>query len=131
MSTLVTIPDKLAEEVKTVTTMELDQFLITAAHKELRQIRARQLREEYERTHDHRTPHQVYERTVAQAIIFEAEYGLSSDQFLEKFEAGVIDEHQNDWVVFYRWRTIAYGLQRMEKEYGFTREMLSDAPSSI
>lgn len=32
----------------------------------MREIRARQLREEYERTHRRLTPRQVYERTLAQ-----------------------------------------------------------------
>jgi hypothetical protein len=81
---------------------------------------ARQLRAEYERTHQRLTPRQVYERTAAQIAAFELKYGLSSDQFLQDFEAGVIDEDRADWTAFYRWRTMAYGLQRMEKEYGFT-----------
>ena len=27
-----------------------------------------------------------------------------------------------DWVAFYRWRTLAYGLRHLEKEHGFKRE---------
>jgi hypothetical protein len=127
MSTVVAIPDELAEQVKTVTTMELDQFLINAAQKELRQIRSRQLQEEYQRTHDDSTPREVYQRTLAQVNAFETQYGQSSDQFLQDFEAGVIDEDRSDWVAFYRWRTMAYALRRMEKEYDFKREMMSDA----
>lgn len=125
MSTMIAIPDELAEQVKSVTVMELDQFLINAARRELRQIRARQLREEYERTHRRLSPRQVYERTLAQVVAFETKYGLSSDQFLQDFEAGVIEEDPNDWVAFYRWRTMAFGLRRIEKEYGFMREAQS------
>jgi hypothetical protein len=127
MSTLIAIPDELVEEVKSVAAMELDQFLIKAAHKELRQIRARQLREQHERTHRRLTPRQIYESTLAQIVALESRYGLSSDQFLQDFEAGVMDEDRNDWAAFYRWRTMTYGLQRMEREYGFEREMQSDA----
>ncbi|MBK7202939.1 hypothetical protein [Candidatus Amarolinea dominans] len=78
--------------------------------------------EEYERTHRHRVPRQVYETTLTQVVAFETKYGLSSEQFLQDFEAGIIDEDPTDWVAFYRWRTMAYGLQHMEKEYGFQRE---------
>lgn len=127
MSTLVTIPDELVERVKSVAAMEIDQFLINAAHKELRQIQARQLRDEYERSHHHLTPRQIYQRTLAQVAAFETRYGLTSDQFLEDFEAGVVDEDRSDWVAFYRWRTMAYSLRRMEREYGFNREMHSNA----
>jgi len=122
MPTTIAIPDELVEQVKSVTGMKLDQFLIDAAHRQVRQIRARQLQAEYERTHRRLTPRQVYERTQAQIVAFELKYKLSSDQFLQDFEAGVIDEDRDDWVAFYRWRTMAYGLRRMEKEYGFTRE---------
>jgi hypothetical protein len=121
----ITIPDELVEQVKSVTRMELDRFFIHAVRKELRQIRARQLREEYERTHRRPIPHQVYEKTLAQVVAFETRYGLSSDQFLHDFEAGVIDEDPKDWVAFYRWRTLAYGLRHMEKEYGFKREAMT------
>jgi len=127
MSTMIAIPDELVEQVRSVTRMDLDQFLVNAARKQVRQIRARQLREEYERTHLRLTPRQVYERTLATVVAFELKYGLSSDQFLRDFEAGVIDEDRNDWVAFYRWRTMAYGLRRMEKEYGFARKAHGNA----
>jgi hypothetical protein len=129
MSTMIAIPDELAEQVKSVTVMELDQFLINAARRELRQIRARRLREEYERAHRRLSPRQVYERTLAQVVAFETKYGLSSDQFLRDFEAGVIEEDPNDWVAFYRWRIMAFGLRRIEKEYGFMREAQSSRRS--
>lgn len=126
MSTMIAIPDELVEQVKSVARTEaLDQFFIHAARKQVREIRARQLREEYERTHRRLTPRQVYERTLAQVVAFETRYALSSDQFLRDFESGVIDEDRSDWVAFYRWRTLAYGLRRMEKEYGFKREAQS------
>lgn len=122
MSTMVAIPDELVEQVKSVTRMDLDQFLINAARKQVRQ-----LREEYEaqvraQTHRRLTPRQVYDRTLADVVAFELKYKLSSDRFLRDFEAGVIDEDRSEWVAFYRWRTLAYGLRQMEKEYGFTRE---------
>ncbi len=131
MSTLVAIPDELVEQVKSVAIMELDQFLIKAAHKELRQIRARQLRDQYERTHRRLTPRQIYESILAQIVALESRYGLSSDQFLQDFEAGRIDEDCDDWGAFYRWRTMTYGLQRMERECGFKREMPSHAKRQI
>lgn len=131
MSTLAAIPDELVEQVKSVAIMELDQFLIKAAHKELRQIRARQLRDQYERTHRRLTPRQIYESILAQIVALESRYGLSSDQFLQDFEAGRIDEDCDDWGAFYRWRTMTYGLQRMEREYGFKREMPSHAKRQI
>lgn len=126
MPTTIAIPDELVEQVKSVTMMELDQFLINAARRELRQIRARRLREEYERTHRRLTPRQVYERTLVGVVAFERKYMLSSDQFLRDFETGVIDEDRDDWVAFYRWRTMAYALRRMEKDYGFKREAQGD-----
>lgn len=126
MSTMVAIPDELVEQVKSVTEMDLDQFLISAARKQVRQLRAHQLRQEYEaqvRTQIHRlTPRQVYDRTLADMVAFELKYSMSSDQFLKDFEAGLIDEDRNDWVAFYRWRTLAFSLKQMEKNYGFTRE---------
>lgn len=122
MSTIVAIPDELVEQVKSVTRMDLDQFLISAARKQVRQLRAHQLRQEYERTHRRLTPRQVYDRTLSDVVAFELKYNMSSDQFLKDFEAGLIDEDRNDWVAFYRWRTLAFSLKQMEKNYGFTRE---------
>ena len=75
----------------------------------------------YERAHEHRTPRQVYESTWAQVRGFETKYGLPSEQFLQEFESGRLDEDANDWVAFYRWRTLAYGLRHLEKEYGYGR----------
>jgi len=121
MPTIIAVPDELVEQVKSVSHTELDQFVINAARKAVRQIRARQLREEYERTRRRRTPPEIYESTLAEVVAFETKYKLSSDQFLQDFEAGVIDEDPNDWVALYRWRTMAYGLRHMEKEYGFKR----------
>lgn len=126
MSVMIAIPDDLVQQVKSVTHTELDKFFINAARKEVRQIRARQLREEYERTHRHRTPREVYETTLTEVIALETKYHMPSDQFLQDFESGVIDEDPNDWMAFYRWRTLAYGLQHMEKEYGFKREAKAD-----
>jgi hypothetical protein len=131
MSKMIAIPDELFEQVESVSGMKLDQFLINAARKEVRQIRARQMREEYERTHRRLNPRQVYETTLAGVVAFELKYKLSSDQFLRDFEAGAtespfgIEEDRDDWVAFYGWRTMAYGLRHMEKEYGFTREAQS------
>ncbi len=125
MPTIIAIPDELVEQVKSVSHAELDKFF-NAARKAVRQIRARQLREEYERTHRRRAPREVYERTLAEVVAFETKYKLPSDQFLRDFEAGVIDEDPNDWVAFYRWRTMAYGLQHMEKEHGFKRGVNAD-----
>ncbi|MFH1906124.1 MAG: hypothetical protein ABIL11_01870 [Chloroflexota bacterium] len=130
MSTMIAIPDELVEQVKSVARTEaLEKFFINAARKQVREIRARQLREEYERIHRRLTPRQVYERTLAGVVAYELKYGLSSDQFLRDFEAGVIDEDRDDWVAFYGWRTMAYGLRRMEKEYGFKREAQSSRRS--
>jgi len=123
MSTMIAVPDDLVEQVKSVTHTNLDKFLISAARKEIRQIRARQLREEYERAHRRRLPREVYETTLAEVVAFETRYKLSSEQFLQDFEAGVMDEDSADWTAFYRWRAAAYGLRRMEKEYGFRREV--------
>ncbi|MBP7962478.1 MAG: hypothetical protein KBG20_12270 [Caldilineaceae bacterium] len=122
MSTMVAVPDELVEQVRLVTGMQLDQFLIDAVRKQVRQIRALQIRDEYEHTHRRQTPRQVYERTLAGVMAFETQYGLTSERFLHNFEAGDLDEDPNDWGAFYRWRTMTYGLQRMEREYGFTRE---------
>lgn len=80
MSTMIPVPDELVEQVRSVTGMKLEQFLINAARKELRHAprRARQMREEYERTHRRLTPRQVYERTLAGVIAFERKYPTSS-----------------------------------------------------
>jgi len=126
MSKMIAIPDELVEQVKSVARTEvLEKFFIDAARRQVRDIRARRLRQEYERIHRHLTPHQVYARMLTGVVAFEAQYGLSSDQFLQDFETGVLDEDRNDWVAFYRWRTMAYGLRRMEREYGFRREAQS------
>lgn len=123
MSTMITIPDELVEQIKSIARTEpLDQFLIDAARKQVREIRARQLREEYERAQRRQTPRQIYEQTLAQVVEFETKYACSSEQFLQDFESGALDEDPGDWIAFYRWRTLAYGLRRMEQEYHFTRE---------
>lgn len=123
---MITIPDELVEHVKSVTHTELEIFFMNAVRKELRQRRARQVREEYERTHRHRTPRDVYEKTRAEIVACETKYGVSSGQFLRDFEAGVMDEDPSDWVAFYRWRTLVYGLRQMEGTYGFRREATAD-----
>ncbi|HRJ40523.1 MAG: hypothetical protein KJZ86_02135 [Caldilineaceae bacterium] len=123
MSTMIAVPDELVEQVKAVAHPEaLEQFFISAARKQVRQIRSRQLREEYARTEQRLSPRQVYTKMLAGVIAFETQYGLSSDQFLQDFETGILNEDPKDWVGFYRWRTLAHGLRRLEKEYGFTRE---------
>ena len=127
MTTMIAIPDELVEQVKLVTPTAVDAFFINAGRRELRQIRARQLRDEYERTQVHRTPREVYEGTLASVIAFESRYNIGSDQFLRDFEAGVIDEDPSDWVAFYRWRILAYALRHLEKEYGFKRATKGDA----
>ncbi len=123
MSTLIAVPDELVDQVKSVVhTNAVEEFFIAAARKQVRQIRARQLRDEHARTHQPLTPREVYARMLGGVIAFETKYGLSSEQFLLDFEAGLLDEDPEDWGAFYRWRTMAYGLRRIEKEYGFTRE---------
>lgn len=123
MSTLIAIPDELVEQVKSVAHTEaLEKFFINAARKQVREIRARRLREEYARSHQRLTPRQVYAGTLNDVVAFETRYGLSSNQFLQDFEAGTLNEDRDDWVAFYRWRTLAHALRRMEEEYGFTRE---------
>jgi len=121
MSTLIAIPDELVEQVKSVTGMKLEQFLLDAARRQVRQIRAQQLRTEYEHTHQRLTPQQVYKRTLDQVAAFELKYGLPSEQFLREFESGALNEDRGDWTALYRWRIMAYSLRRMEQEYGFTR----------
>ncbi len=124
MSTLIAVPDELIEQVKLVAQTEaLETFFIDAARRQVRVIRARHLREEYNRTHRRLSPRQVYARTLADVVAYENQYGLSSDQFLQDFEDGTLDEDRSDWTGFYRWRTMVYGLRRMEKEYEFTREV--------
>jgi len=126
MSTIIAIPDELVEQVRSVAHTEaLEKFFNSAARRQVREIRARRLRQEYEHTHQRLTPRQVYARTLTEVVAFETQYGLSSDQFLQDFEAGVLDEDRNDWVAFYRWRTMAHGLRRLEREYGFQREAQS------
>ncbi len=127
MSIMVAIPDELVEQVKSVTEMDVDRFLIDAARKQVRQLCALQFRQEYEaqiqaQTHRRLTPREVYERTLSDVVNLERKYNMSSEQFLRDFEAGAMDEDRGDWVAFYRWRTLAYGLRKMEQEYGFTRE---------
>ncbi len=123
MSKTISIPDELVEQIKSVAHTEaLEQFFIDAARKQVRAVCARQLRQEYDRIHLRLTPPQVYERTLAGLTAFERKYGLTSEQFLQDFETGNIDEAPDDWLTFYRWRTMAYSLQRMEREYGFNRE---------
>jgi len=123
MSTLIAIPDELVEQVKSVAQVEaVEKFFINAARKQVREIRARQLRKEYDSTHRRLTPSEVYVGMLSDVVAFETQYGLSSDQFLDDFESGLLEEDSSDWVAFYRWRTMAHGLRRMEQEYGFTRE---------
>lgn len=126
MSTLITVPDELVEQVRSVAAVEtLDDFFIDAARRQVRQIRARQLRQEYERSQGRRTPAQVYASLSADAFAFESKYRRSTEQFLSEFESGQLDEDADDWNAFYRWRSLAYGLKRLEQEYGFTREAYS------
>ena len=114
MPVMIAIPDELVVQVKSAAhAKELDKFVINAARKEVRHIRARQLREEYERTHRHRVPRQVYETTLTQVVAFETKYGLSSEQFLQDFEAAIIDDDPKDWVALYRWGRMTSLLQHM------------------
>lgn len=123
MSTLIAFPDELVEQVKTVAHVDgLEEFFIEAARRQVRQIRARQMRQEYAATHTPLSPRQVYQNLLEGAMAFESKYGLSSEQFLSDFETGLLDEDGDDWNAFYHWRTLAYGLKRLENEYGFTRE---------
>lgn len=123
MSMMIAVPDELVEQVRLVARSEaVEKFFINAARKQVRELRARRLSVEYERTHQRLLPRQVYAETLAGVVAFEAKYGLMSDQFLQDFEAGVLDEDRTDWVAFYRWRTLAHSLRRMEREYGFNRE---------
>lgn len=124
MSTLIAVPDELVAQVRSVAAVQaLDDFFIDAAHRQVRQIRARQLRQEYERSQERRTPAQVYAALSEDALAFESKYGHSTEQFLSEFESGWLDEDADDWNAFYRWRTLAYGLKRLEQEYGFTRKV--------
>lgn len=123
MSTLIAFPDELVEQVKTVAQADgLEAFFIDAARRQVRQIRARHMRQEYAATRKPLSPRQVYQNFLEGVVAFEAKYGLSSEQFLSDFETGLLDEDGDDWNAFYRWRTLAYGLKRLEREYGFTRE---------
>lgn len=123
MSTMIAVPDELVEQVRLVASTEaVEKFFINAARRQVRELRARRLSVEYERTHQRLTPRQVYAETLAGVTALETKYGLTSDQFLQDFEAGVLDEDPTDWVAFYHWRTMAYSLRRMEREYGFRRE---------
>lgn len=123
MSTLIAFPDELVEQVKAVAQTDgLEAFFIDAARRQVRQIRARQLRQEYAATHNPLSPRQIYENLLEGVVAFEAKYGFSSQQFLHDFETGLLDEDSDDWNAFYRWRTLAHGLMRLESEYGFTRE---------
>ena len=123
MSTLIAVPDELVDQVKSVAHVDgLEAFFIDAARRQVRQIRARQMRQEYAAAHTPLSPRQVYQNLLEGVVAFESKYGLSSEQFLNDFEAGLLDEDREDWNAFYRWRTLAYGLKRLESEYGFTRE---------
>lgn len=127
MSTLIAVPDELVEQVRSVAAVQaLDDFFIDAARRQVRQIRARQLSQEFERNQERRTPAQVYASLSEDALVFESKYGRSTEQYLSEFESGRLDEDANDWNAFYRWRTLAYGLKRLEQEYGFTRKAYSD-----
>jgi len=122
MSTLIAVPDELVDQVKSVVHADgLEEFFIDAARRQVRQIRARQMRQEYAATHSPLSPRQVYQNLLEGVVAFESKYGFSSEQFLADFETGLLDEDRDDWNAFYRWRTLAYGLKRLENEYGFTR----------
>lgn len=132
MSTLITVPEELVEQVRSVAAVqEVDDFFIDAARRQVRQIRALQLRLEYERSPERRTPAQVYASLLADVLAFEAKYGRPTEQFLADFESGLLDEDADDWNAFYRWRAVGYALKRMEAEHGFTRENLSNGDRPV
>ena len=125
MSVTITIPDDLIEIIKTqvtATPAEIEQFFVDAARNYLRELRAKQLHEAYERAHAAKLLREVYRQTITEIKSFESKYHMSSEQFLKAFESGAVDEDPDDWMAFYRWRNLVYSLRRMEEKYGLTPE---------
>lgn len=134
MATMISVPEDLVEQVRSLVAAsqaEIEKFFAEAARKRLREIKAKQAEAEYYQTHARLSPRQVFERSLKEVLALETKYGMSSEEFIRGFEAGEIDEDPDDPIIFYHWRTLHYGLQHMEKEFGFQREMILDEQRAV
>lgn len=114
------LPGELIAQIKaqvSPTQSELEKFFAEAAQKQLRDMRAKRLQEEYEATHARRSPREMYEVVVAQVAQFEKKYGMASDQFLRRYKSGEIQERDDNWQDLQEWRFAYLGLLRMEEKY--------------
>ena len=59
----------------------------------------------------------VFDRTVAELDQYENKYGMSSEDFLARFESGDLPEEEE----FFSWRTTYTGLINIVKRFGFRR----------
>jgi hypothetical protein len=70
------------------------------------------------------TPSAHFRLLVNRLRHYEEKYGLSSEEFYQRFQSGAIQEGPFD---YFDWRILCDGYRRMQERFGFSREHLADA----
>jgi hypothetical protein len=70
-----------------------------------------------------KAPHQLFTETLQRLRELEHKYGISSQEFYERFQAGQIEEGPSD---YFDWR-VEYGAYlTLKEQFGFSEEKQSD-----
>ncbi len=68
-----------------------------------------------------KTPFELFVETVHELRVFEEEYGMTSAEFYEKFQAGEIEEGPWD---YFEWRSLYGGFLFMKERYDFSEDQV-------
>lgn len=69
------------------------------------------------------TPLAYFHQLVNKLCHYEEKYGMSSEEFYQRFQSGAIQERPFD---YFDWRVLYDGYRRMQERFGFSRERLPD-----
>lgn len=119
------LPGELVERIKhevSPSQPEMERFFIEAARKQLRELRIKQLRAEYDTANTRRSPREVYDATRARVAGFEKKHGMDSDEFMKRYRSGEIQERDDNWEDLQEWRFAYLGLLRLEEKLNVQRE---------
>jgi len=70
------------------------------------------------------TPLAYFHQLVNRLRRYEEKYGMTSEEFYQRFQSGAIQEGPFD---YFDWRVLYDGYRRMQERFGFSRERLADA----
>ena len=113
------LPGELVERIKhqvSPSQPEMERFFIEAARRQLRELRIKQLREEYGATNTRRSPREVHEATRARVEGFEKKHGMTSAEFMRRYKSGEIQEREDNWEEWQEWRFAYLSLLRLEEK---------------